>query len=85
MRSTKSIRRDIQIYVLLSALALGFAIFFAIACFVYLTFNNAMLGLVFLVLAAVCIGKTASYIFEHREALVAQYAGSNPAIEFKNR
>lgn len=76
MRSTKSIRRDIQIHVSLSAIALGLAIFFTIACFVYLTFNNAMLALVFLVLAAFGIGKSVGYMHEHREALTVQYPES---------
>ena len=83
MRSTKSIRRDIQINISVSAIALGCAIFFAIACFVYLTFNNAMTALLCLLIASFFIGKAANYIYEHREVLAAQYP--EPTIDLQDR
>ncbi|MFZ2836579.1 MAG: hypothetical protein WAZ21_04630 [Candidatus Saccharimonadales bacterium] len=85
MRSTKSIRRDIQFYTSMSAITLGCTIFFAAACFTYLTFLNAACAMLFLVGTAVLIGRSVRYGFEHYEATVAQSAQAHPGAGDRNR
>lgn len=85
MRSTKSIRRDILIYTSMFVFGLGCTLFFANACFTYLTLANAMLALFFLVITALLAGKVASYAFEHQKALAARYPKSASTIDQKDQ
>lgn len=68
MRSTKSIRRDIQLHATLFIIALGIAIFFVIACFAYATLDNLLFALLFLLSAAFFGGRGTNFHYEHREA-----------------
>ncbi len=69
MRTTKAIRRDIQIHAFWAVIMLGVTVFFTIAFFAQVSPEKLAAVAIFLVATAYFASKMVRYAFEHRDVI----------------